>query len=165
MNILIYFTIFGLKIVEDAISTLRLIVVANGKKGLGSILHFINSLIWVFVAATVIINIEKDPIKVAFFALGALVGSYVGSYIEEKIALGSNAVTVEIDKNRSALIIKEIKKARFKVIVMSKDDNKELLLITSSRKKTNNVIDIIRLFDKDAVILTEKVKISSPGSN
>ena len=88
MNILIYCAIFISKVIENALGTLRLIVVANGKKGLGALLQFIIALVWIFSTGAVLANINQDPFKIIVFALGSYVGSYVGGYIEEKMALG-----------------------------------------------------------------------------
>ena len=44
---MVYLSIFIFKIIEDALATLRLIVVSNGKKVFGAILQFIVTLIWI----------------------------------------------------------------------------------------------------------------------
>lgn len=90
MNIIIYILIFISKIVELSLGTLRLIVVAHGKKWLGAILQFAIALVWIIVTGAVVVDINKDPFKVIVFAIGSLIGSYVGSYIEEKMAMGDN---------------------------------------------------------------------------
>lgn len=163
MNILIYAGIFICKIIEDTLSTLRIIVVSNGKKVLGAILQFIIALLWVIITGTVITNLQEDPWKVLFFALGALVGSYFGSYIEEKIALGTNALMVEVDSRVSSNLIKALKKEKISINrVKANTEGKEMLMITVSRKKANNIIKVIRSFDKNATIITEKVKIIAP---
>ena len=163
MNIVIYAGIFICKIIEDSLSTLRIIVVSNGKKVMGAILQFIIALIWVVVTGTVITNVQEDPWKILFFALGSLFGSYIGSYIEEKIALGNNVLMVEIDVNASKELIHELKRKKFKVnSVKSNKEGKALLMIACSRKKANDVTKIIRTFDDEVTILTEKVKIGNP---
>ena len=81
MKILIYILIFIFKIIENTLSTLRIIVVANGKKLLGAILQGIVSIVWVISTSLVVINIQKDPLKIISFTLGALIGSYIGSII------------------------------------------------------------------------------------
>lgn len=83
MNILIYILILTFKIIENTLSTLRIIVVADRKKLLGAILQGTVSLIWVISTSLVVIDI-KDPIKIITFTLGAVIGSYLGSTIEEK---------------------------------------------------------------------------------
>ncbi len=163
MNIAIYAGIFICKIIEDALSTLRIIVVANGKKTVGAVLQFIIALIWVIVTGTVIINVQEDPWKILFFALGSLAGSYIGSYIEEKIALGTNVFMVETDEAIAKELIKKIKRSKLKVnSVKGSKEGKSLLMITSPRKKTNEVIEIIRSLDEKAIIISEKVKVVSP---
>lgn len=66
---MIYIGIFISKILENTLSTLRIIVVSNGKKKLGAILQGIVALIWIFVTGVVIININKDIFKVIFFVI------------------------------------------------------------------------------------------------
>lgn len=163
MNILIYTGIFIFKIIEDALGTLRIIVVSNGKKVLGAILQFVIALIWVIVTGTVITNVHEDPWKILFFALGSLVGSYFGSALEEKIALGNIVLMVEVDEKIAKILINRLKKSRFKVNgVMESKNDKVLLMVSAPRKKADKVTEIIRSFDAKAEILTEKVKVVSP---
>lgn len=164
MNLLIYAGIFIFKIIEDALGTLRIIVVSNGKKILGAILQFIIALIWVIVTGTVITNVHEDPWKILFFALGSLVGSYFGSALEEKIALGNIILMVEVNSNIVEILINRLKKSHFKINgIMDSKDNKVLLIVSSPRKKADKVIEIIRSFDEKAIILSEKVKVFSPN--
>ena len=107
MKILTYFTIFISKIIENALSTLRLIVVAKGKKIFGAILQFIIAFVWVITTGIVVVNIKEDPYKIVFFAFGSLIGSYIGSIVEEKIALGNDLITVISNKYENE-IIKEL---------------------------------------------------------
>lgn len=154
---LIYIGIFVCKVIEDALSTLRIIVVSNGKKLFGAILGFVIALIWVFVTGSVIIGLNENPFKIIVFALGSLVGSYVGSVIEEKIALGTNLFIVKISNNKLQTIYNVLKKAHYNVEVI----NKDTLRITSKRKETSNVTNLIYKHDKNAFIIAEKAKIIS----
>lgn len=160
MNILIYFAIFIFKIMEDALATLRLIVVSNGKKKLGAILQFVVTLIWIVLTGTVLMGLQKDIYKAIAFALGALVGSYLGSVLEEKIALGTNVFMVEVDISKSIHLIKLLENEKFNVSkIESGNDGKIILMITGARKQTNKVVSIIKKIDESATILSEKVKI------
>ena len=105
MNFLIYFAIFIFKIIEDALATLRLIVVSNGKKKLGAILQFLVTLIWIILTSSVLIGLKDDIFKAIAFAFGSLFGSYLGSVLEEKIALGTNIFMVEIENSKSLKIL------------------------------------------------------------
>ena len=164
MNILVYIGIFLFKLVEEALRTLRIIVISNGKKVFGAILQFFVALFWIVVTGIVIIDIKKDPFEIFIYCVGSLIGSYIGSYIEEKIAWGTNIFMVEINKNIAHKLIITLKIKKYKINVLkSIKENCELLMITSPRKKTEEVINIIRSYDTKANIITEKVKISKPN--
>ena len=81
---LIYFLIFISKIIENALSTLRIILISNGKKVIGAILQGIICIIWIFSISITIIDIN-DIFKSISFVVGSIIGSYLGSLINEKI--------------------------------------------------------------------------------
>lgn len=158
MNILIYFLIFAFKVIENTLSTLRIIVVANGKKILGSILQGIVSIVWVISTSLVVINIQKDPLKILAFTSGALIGSYIGSIIEEKLALGTNIITTIINKNLTEKIIYALKKQKHEAIILNGKniyEQKNILLIIVKRKQNQNIIKLIKNIDKSAKIIIE----------
>ncbi|MBQ9181178.1 MAG: hypothetical protein IJ134_00850 [Bacilli bacterium] len=154
MNYIVYFLIFISKIIENTLSTLRLIVVANGKKLIGAILQFIVALVWVFVTGAVIIGIRDDKIKIVFFSLGSLIGSYVGSIIEEKLSLGNNLLISIVNKKISELIIDELKIKKYDATYISNDE-KTIIFIEIPRKEKLHVINIIKKYDKKSKIILE----------
>ena len=86
---MIYLYIFISKILENTLATLRIIVVANGKKKLGALLQGMVATLWILVIGIIVTNINKDIFKIICFITGSIVGSYTGSVLEEKIALGT----------------------------------------------------------------------------
>ena len=75
--------IFVSKIIENTLSTLRLILVSKGKKKIGALLQGLVASIWIFSTSIVITNINKDIYNIIFFITGSMLGSYLGSTIEE----------------------------------------------------------------------------------
>ena len=154
---MIYILIFISKVIENALSTLRLIVVANGKKKMGAILQGLITLVWIFSISITIVDINKDILKIVFFSLGSLVGSYLGSIIEEKVALGSNiliCITKEIYENN---IKDKLKKYQITTIC-EKDNTYSILLILLKRKEINKISRIIKKIDKKSILISEKAK-------
>ena len=151
---IIYFLIFISKVIELCLSTLRLILVANGKKLFGAILQFVIALVWVLVTGMVVTNITSDPIKIIFFALGSLVGSYIGSILEEKIALGDILINCISNNNN---LYKYINNMGYNTNNI-KTDNENIILFVIPRKSKNKVINSIKNIDKNCLILSEKVK-------
>ena len=161
MKILTYLAIFGAKIIENALSTLRLIVVAKGKKIFGAILQFIIAFVWVITTGIVVTNIKDDPLKIVFFAFGSLIGSYLGSFIEEKIALGQDTITVIISDNYSNKIIEKLTQKNYLVSKINgelKNKNISILFIITEKKQRKNVINIIKSVDEKAIITIESIK-------
>ena len=154
---LLYIAIFFSKIIENALSTLRLIVVANGKKKLGAILNGIVALVWIFVTGIVIIDVNKDLLKAVFFVIGSIVGSYLGSIIEEKIALGSNML-ICITKEKNEKKIKNKLNDYQITTICEKDNNYSVLLIVLKRKEILKITKILKRIDKDIIIISEKAK-------
>lgn len=160
MNILIYIFIFISKIAENALATLRVIVVANGKKVMGAILQLCIALIWILVTGTVVVNLNKDPIKIIFFCTGSLVGSYIGSFIEEKMALGDSLITCITDDSNLYKML-NIKGYNLTKIKGEKENvYKDILLIAVPRKKKHHVINIIKDYDDKATIISEIVNLT-----
>lgn len=154
---LIYFLIFISKIIENALATLRLIVVANGKKLLGAILQGIVALVWIFVTGIVIIDVNKDPIKIIIFCVGSIVGSYLGSLLEQKIGMGTNMIMCVI-KEQYENDIKE-KLENYQIITLcEKDKNYSILFIVMRRKETREISTIIKNIDNNAILISEKIK-------
>lgn len=154
---LIYIAIFISKIIEIALSTLRLIVVANGKKKLGAILQGAVAFTWTFVTGIVIVDINKDILKIVFFCLGSIVGSYLGSIIEEKIALGSNILMCIISRRYEKTIKDNLN--GYQITTISEKNNKySILLIFLKRKDTKKIGNIIKKIDPNSILISEKAK-------
>lgn len=155
---LTYLLIFILKLIENTLSTLRIILVSSGKKLLGSILQFIYSLIWVISTMVVIKDLNKDVLKIFIFALGCLAGSYIGSILEEKLALGNNMVICITSLD----IMNQIRAKGF-ALTSTKgtgiNEIKNILFITISRKKRQALIKILRKLDNNCYIIIENATI------
>lgn len=146
---MVYFLVFIFKIIEDALATLRLIVVSNGRKLLGSILQFVCTIIWILLTGSVLIDFMKDFGKVIAFSIGSFFGSYLGFLIEEKIALGTNSFIIKYNSNMKRLL------NDYNYLFLSND----LLMITAPRRRVKDVIKIVKGYDKNAFIISEKINI------
>ncbi len=147
---MLYLAIFILKILENALGTLRLIIVSNGKKLEGAILNFILAITWII--STSLVVIDNDIYKILVFAFGSFIGSYVGSLLEEKIALGNNMLFVISKKYNQ--IKNNLDNLKFDNYVI----NKDMLIIMVSRKKRKELIDKILKIDNKAKIISESAK-------
>jgi len=154
-----YIIIFISKILETMIGTLRLIVVANGKKILGAILQGIISLIWIIVTGMVIIDLNKSIPKIIVFCIGCIVGSYLGSLIEEKTNNEYLSVTCNFKKKYHEQIKELIKNNNYKTSLEINHSSYVTISIIIRRKKLESFKNIIINIDPRATITTNKIKI------
>lgn len=150
-----YLIIFILKLLENTFATLRLILVANGKKFIGSILMFIMTLIWAISLSYIVIDFDGDYLKIVVFALGAAVGSLIGSIIEEKIALGTILITFNTDYKNYQLFNNIFDNYQKEIIKFGENNYK--FEIICKRKLKNNVIKAIKNNNKNINIIIEKI--------
>ena len=156
MNIAIYIIIFVFKVLENSLGTLRMIFISNGRKQIGAFLQLIIALIWILTTSMVIVDINKDPLKIFVFVFGTYIGSLVGSIIEEKLALGANLIIV-ITNDVAKCMLKSIRKKGFAVTSFKgKGQNsfRTVLIIYVKRKLRNQIFKIIKKCDNEAMIIT-----------
>ena len=96
---MIYALIFLGKLLEVAISTVRVVLTARGNRLVASILGAVEITMWLLVASTVLLGISEDPLRAVAYGLAFAVGIFVGITIEDKLALGLSHVEViaEVD--------------------------------------------------------------------
>ncbi len=80
--------IFGLRIIDVSLGTLRTISVVDGRVRLSAVLGFFEVLIWITAVAQVISNIHSSPLLLVAYAGGFAAGNSVGIMLERKLALG-----------------------------------------------------------------------------
>jgi uncharacterized protein YebE (UPF0316 family) len=93
-SIWIYFIIFFGKITEVTFATLRIVLINRGERVKGSLVALIEVFLWIYVTGTVLVGFQKAPLKVAVFVLAFALGNYLGSWLENKIALGLSTIEI-----------------------------------------------------------------------
>lgn len=154
---MIYLLIFFLKTMENMLATLRLIVTSNGKKVLGAILLLLTSIVWLTSSSVAIVNLDLK--MVLAFSIGSFVGAYLGSFLEEKIALGNHLLFCISSKKLSTFLRNN------GYIVTSLqgegiENEKEILFIVIKRKRQKEVISLINSFDNKAIIVSNYININ-----
>lgn len=156
MILLKYLIIFILKIIENSLATLRLILVSNGKKWLGAFLLFTTSIIWIISSHIAIIDINISMVLI--FSVGSLLGSYIGSILEEKMAIGNNMLICITQKQMSE-ILRQNGYIITKVEGYGKDSKKEVLFVILKRNQNKDLISLIRSLDQEVIIVSEHTNI------
>ena len=154
------FLIFILKTVEVAVATLRSILINKGYRREGTLLSFIEVLLWTFVASRVIMGMADAPIKGIMYSLGFSLGVYVGSRIESRIAMGRVMIQAIVSMEFSAPIIDKLREKGYAVTTMEaqgRDSQKTVLMIFAKRKGKEEIIGEIHQLDETAMVITNDV--------
>ena len=161
------FLIFSLKIVEVAICTLRIILISKGYRKEGTILSFIEVLLWVFIASKVLVGMFEAPIKAVVYSIAFSVGVFMGSVIENYIAMGRVLIQTIISKENSAPLVNALRQKGYAVTTMNaqgRDSEKTVLMIFANRKGNEELIKEIHNLDSSAMIITNDVSTLKGGT-
>ncbi len=159
--LLLYFLIFFTKIIEVAMAVVRIVLITKNEKFKASVIGFFEVLIWVLIVAAVLDNIAEDPIKVIIYALAFAIGNYVGSYLENKLAIGTvniEAIVKKIHGKSLSIALREKGFAVTAVDAYGRDDRKEILYMHVPRKRIDETIELIKSFQSDVVITINDIR-------
>ncbi len=159
--LILYSVIFIVKIIEVGMSTVRIVLITKGEKVKGSIIGFAEVLIWVALAATVLIDVTQDPMKVVVYALAFAFGNYFGSIVESKMAIGTvkiEAVIKKVHGKRVSIALREMGYGVTAIDAYGKEDRKEILYMHVPRKQIHTAVKLLRSFQSDAMITINDIR-------
>ncbi len=85
--------IFGLRICDVSLATVRMVLSVRGERVLPPIIGFVEILIWILAVGSAVRNLN-DPWHVIGYAAGFSAGTGVGLWVERKLALGLSSMQV-----------------------------------------------------------------------
>jgi uncharacterized protein YebE (UPF0316 family) len=159
--ILLYLLIFVIKVFEVSLATLRIVLITKDERLKGAFIGFFEVIIWVLVVSAVLSNITEDPFKIIVYAFGFAVGNYVGSKLENYLAIGNTNIEAICHKNHGAKLVKSLRDTGLAVTVVDAQgmkDKREILYMHVPRKKVTPVIKLIRELQEDIVITIHDIK-------
>lgn len=161
-TVAVYLFIFFGKILEVSISTLRTVLINKGMRIVGCIIAGLEYLLWLFITASVLTGYQEDPMKVVALTAAFALGNYIGSWLDEKLALGLCAVSIYLPSGKESLSLASyLREKGFGLTLLDgqgiEGDQKYVLQLTLKRKRTNEVIAIINDFTPNAFITVGQV--------
>jgi uncharacterized protein YebE (UPF0316 family) len=160
-NIWVYIVIFSLKFIEVTVSTLRIVIVTKGERLKGAFIAFFEVMLWVFVASLVIDGITKDPIKIVIYGAAFASGNYLGSILEEKLALGTINLQAIVSESLSQSLVSYIRDEGYAVTTVNGEgleSKKTILYMHTPRKKVKELIQLLRNQVPSIVITIHEIR-------
>lgn len=150
--------IFGFRVLNIALDTLRMIFTLRGMKVLSWVVGFMVSLIYVLLLTSVLSNLN-NPLYIISYAAGFATGGVVGMWIEERLALGFTNIQI-ISSRRGAVMAEKLRENGFGVTEIparGKDGMVSMLSLSVRRKQVVEVEKVVNECDEAAFVTSEDV--------
>jgi uncharacterized protein YebE (UPF0316 family) len=138
------FVIFGLRIVDVSMGTVRVLLVVRNAKVLVPLIGFFEILIWISAVSGVVANLDS-PLLMVGYAGGFATGNVIGLHIEERIALGLATVRTVV-MEEGARVAGVLRQAGFGVTEMEgmgRDGPVEVLYSVIPRRHVQRFLAIL----------------------
>ena len=151
------FLIFGLRIVDVSMSTIRILLAVRGHKMVVPLIGFFEVLIWVTAVGNAIKFLDS-PLHLLGYAGGFATGSIVGLLIEEQLAIGYATIRV-VSTHAGVEMADGLRNIGFGVTefgAMGRDGRVEVLYTVCKRRDIERVITEVERWDAQAFITVEE---------
>lgn len=164
-SVWMYLFIFFGKIIEVSVATIRIVLINRGERTKGSIIAFVEIVLWIFITGTVLADFRNNPLKIVVFSLAFAIGNFVGSWLESKIALGLSTIQV-ITCNPHEELVNTLRANNLAVTVMDgegKEGPRKILLIHLKRNRIASTVKLINKTSANCVVSVSDVKMLRGG--
>ena len=156
--------IFFARVTDVSIGTLRITYITRGKKRLAAILGFIEVLIWLIAMRQIFNNLNNFVCYITY-AGGFASGSYLGMWIEHKLAIGMQVVRI-ITRKDAHQLIEKLKANGFGVTVIDGEGvtgHVKIIFTVIQRKDLPDITAMIKRFNPKAFFSVEDVRMAAAG--
>ncbi len=152
-------SIFGLRLIDVSLGTLRMLVLFRGYRLLTWVLSFIQSLVFV-IAVGAVLKGASHPVQFAAYASGYATGTLLGMWLESRLALGYSYVRI-ISPAKGALIAQALREQGFAVTEVparGRTGTVGMLETAVARKDVAEVEHQVHAIDPEAFITVEEIR-------
>lgn len=151
--------IFLMRIADVSIGTVRIILVARGRKLLAPALGFVEILIWLYAISNIMQNLDRLAYYLAY-AAGFAAGNHLGIIVEERLAIGIGMVRV-ITRRKADRLIASLRRAGYGVTTVIGEGSAgpvDIIYTVVRRAELPRVIEAIHTFNPRAFYVVEDVR-------
>ncbi|MBQ8186546.1 MAG: DUF2179 domain-containing protein [Clostridia bacterium] len=159
--IAVCFLVCAAKIVEITIQSLKTCMMVKGQRVKAAGLGFVECAIWGLVVSTIIGTLGDNLFLLLFYCIGYATGLFLGSTIENKIALGTSNLELIAGDESTAKIIAYLKENNRGYTVFDghgSTDKMNMIFIVLPRRETPAVLrDIRAVCDNKVFVVASEV--------
>ncbi|MFA5236981.1 MAG: DUF2179 domain-containing protein [Methanoregula sp.] len=156
--------IFGARICDMSLDTIRVIFMSKGIKYLPSFIGFFEVIIWLVAIGQVMNNLTNAVCYIAYGA-GFATGTFIGMAIEEKLSLGLASVRI-ITKEDPTALTQYLRAHDYGITSINGEGGKgpvKMVFTIIKRKDLATVVGIIKEYHPKAFYSVEEVKSVAEG--
>jgi len=160
-----YILIFIARVADVTLSTIRTLMVVQGRKTQAAFIGFFEVIIYV-VALGKVVDSLNNPFNLLAYGLGFACGNYVGIMVENKIALGNLGAQIILKTADNDDFISLLRENGFGVTVMKgqgKEGTREVLSVALNRKDLSKLQNIVYEYESTAFISVNSITPVSGG--
>ncbi|MDR2900274.1 MAG: DUF5698 domain-containing protein [Treponema sp.] len=154
------------KTLEVTIATLRVILINKGYRTFGTILSCFEIALWVIMASNVLVGLNETPIKGIVYGIGFVLGVFLGSCLESRLALGKVLIETIVSKENGDSVTAVLRGMGYAVTTVEargRDSEKSVLKIFANRKGKDDIIKTIHEKDGTAMIIANDISTLQGG--
>lgn len=154
---MIYLIIFIAKLIEVSLSTIRIVFISKGERGKGACIAFFEISLWIVLASNVLSSITEDPLKAVAYVLGYTAGTFLGSLLEEKIAIGIATLNITCSIDDFTKIVESLQELEVGFTILDscgQKDNNKIFIAYIPRKRKKEVLSSLNSLNVKTFITT-----------
>ena len=163
--------IFGLRIVDVSMGTVRMILGVRGYRAQAAAIGFVEVLIWLIAVGAALQHLTSI-LHIVGYAGGFAAGNYAGIWLESRFALGTSVVRATFRElngenvppsHRTAEDLRDAGFAVTELTGQGREQPVQILDVVTKRKQVDDVIDIVQSHDASAFVTVEEVRATQGG--
>ena len=159
--ILVWLLVCGAKIIEITIQSLKTCMMVKGQRLKAAGLGFVECTIWGLVISTIIGTLGNDIFLLLFYCVGYATGLFLGSTIENKIALGTSNLELIANDESTELITAYLKENNRGYTVFeghgSKDKMNMIFIVLPRKEISRTLREVRKLCDNKVFVVASEV--------
>lgn len=157
-----YFIFFG-KLIEVALASLRQQLIVKGQRLPGAVVALFEYAFWLCITASVLTDFAGNTLKMIVLICAFALGNLLGSFLEERMALGFCMITgVFMDKNKALDAAAKLRANGQGLTIVSAEGiesaERTAILTTVKRKDVAVIKKLLFMVDTDVVVTVQAIQ-------
>ncbi|UYN92763.1 MAG: DUF2179 domain-containing protein [Anaerolineales bacterium] len=158
-DVLLALGVFMLRVINQSLDTLRVVMMLRGRKVATWILGFLETVIFIVALSSVITGLD-NVLNIIGYSAGFATGNTLGMWVEDRLAIGYINLRV-VSRKRGTAVVELLRAEGYGVTEIparGKDGTVSLLNLSVRRKEVDEVQRLVESVDDTAFITSEETR-------